>query len=122
LEAAGLLRRPVIPHDCETNYHMYYILLPDRATRDGLMTHLNHQGINAVFHYVPLHSSPMGQTFGYREGDLPVTEDVSGRLLRLPLYYEITEAEQEQVVNEITARLRSQRSRPLKVRPAVALA
>ena len=58
------------------------------------MAHLKQQGIHAVFHYVPLHTSPMGRTFGYREGDLPVTEDLSGRLLRLPLYYDITEEEQ----------------------------
>jgi dTDP-4-amino-4,6-dideoxygalactose transaminase len=101
LEGEGLLRLPVTPEDCDSNYHMFYILLPDRETRDGLMAHLKRQGIGAVFHYVPLHSSPMGQTYGYKEGDLPVTEEYSGRLLRLPLYYEITEEEQDRVVTEI---------------------
>ena len=62
---------------------------------------MNQNGIQAVFHYIPLHCSPIGQTFGYREGDLPVTEALSGRLLRLPLYYEISEAEQERVVSQI---------------------
>lgn len=72
--------------------------MQDRATRDDLITHLSLNAIQAVFHYVPLHSSPKGRTFGYEEGDLPVTEDLSGRLLRLPVYYEITEGEQQRVV------------------------
>ena len=75
-------------------------------TRDGLMQHLKQAGILAVFHYIPLHSSPMGLKLGYREGQLPVTEDLSARLLRLPLYHEITEAEQAEVVREVTAYLR----------------
>ena len=58
--------------------------------------------IHAVFHYVPLHSSPMGRTFGYQEGDLPVTEEISGRLLRLPFFPEITESEQCRVVEAIS--------------------
>ena len=68
---------------------------PHQAARDALIEHLQRHQILAVFHYVPLHSSPMGQTFGYREGDLPVTEDLSRRLVRLPLYHEITEDEQD---------------------------
>ena len=101
MEAEGLLRRPIIPYGCETNYHMYYILLPDVETRNGLMKHLNQQGIMAVFHYIPLHRSPMGQKMGYTEGDLKMTEEISGRLLRLPLYYEITKPQQELIVNSI---------------------
>ncbi len=72
-----------------------------RKLRDALMNHLKASGIHAVFHYVPLHSSPMGQKFGYCEHDLPVTEDISGRLLRLPFYYEISNDEQVRVVEEI---------------------
>lgn len=101
LEAEGLLRRPVIPYGCETNYHMYYILLPDRETRDGLMKHLNGLGIMAVFHYIPLHSAPMGLKLGYQEGELPVTEELSGRILRLPLYFEISDADKERVIDVI---------------------
>ena len=101
LEEEGLLRRPRTPDGCESNFHLFYILLPEQWIRDDLQTHLNQNGIQAVFHYIPLHSSPIGQTFGYREGDLPVTEAMSGRLLRLPLFYEITEQEQEHVVNQI---------------------
>ncbi len=113
LAADGLLALPQIPDDCQSNYHLFYILLPDRATRDDLMGHLNKQGIGAVFHYVPLHSSPMGRTFGYREGDLPVTEDLAGRLLRLPLYYEIGAAEQARVASEVAGFLRSRAPRPV---------
>jgi len=105
IASEGLLRLPLLPEDCDSNFHMFYILLPDRATRDGLMSHLHQAGINAVFHYIPLHSSPMGQTFGYRPGDLPVTEELSGRLLRLPLFYDITEEEQQRVVREVRAYL-----------------
>jgi len=101
LAAEGLLSLPQVPEECVSNFHLFYILLPDRATRDGLMKYLNQNGILAVFHYIPLHSSPMGQTFGYREGDLPVTEDLSGRLLRLPMFYDITEEEQSRVVAEV---------------------
>jgi dTDP-4-amino-4,6-dideoxygalactose transaminase len=106
LEAAGLLRLPRIPEDCDSNYHMFYLLLADQPTRDGLMTHLREHGILAVFHYVPLHSSPMGQKFGNREGDLPLTEDLSRRLVRLPFYYTLTEDEQMEVVDLVQAYLR----------------
>jgi len=101
LAAQGLVQLPFLPEDCESNYHLFYILLPDQSTRDGLIDHLRQHGITAVFHYVPLHSSPMGQTFGYRDGDLPVTEDVGRRLLRLPIYYEITTEEQMRVIEAI---------------------
>jgi dTDP-4-amino-4,6-dideoxygalactose transaminase len=102
LEAEGLLRRPVIPYGCETNYHMYYILLSDRETRDALMKHLNQRGITAVFHYIPLHSAPMGLKMGYEAGELPVTEELSGRLLRLPLYFEISDEDKHRVVQEVS--------------------
>jgi dTDP-4-amino-4,6-dideoxygalactose transaminase len=121
LEEEGLLRLPVVPEDCDSNYHLFYILLPDQPTRDALMAHLKEKGILAVFHYIPLHTSPMGRKFGYAEGDLPVTEERSGRLLRLPLYYEITEQEQLRVVSEVTAFCRSAVSRRLQLAPSVAL-
>ncbi len=102
LEDEGLLRLPRIPDGCETNYHMFYLLLPDLKTRTELIAHLKEQGILAVFHYVPLHTAPVGQQYGYREGDLPVTEDLSERLVRLPFYHDLTEQDQMQVVNEVT--------------------
>jgi len=107
LEAEGLLRRPVVPRHCETNYHMYYILLPSQDVRDGLLKHLHAAGIGAVFHYVPLHSSPLGIKLGGDPSALPVTSELSGRLLRLPLFYEITPEEQEQVCGEIQRFLRA---------------
>jgi dTDP-4-amino-4,6-dideoxygalactose transaminase len=101
LEEQGLLRLPCFPEECDSNYHLFYILLPDGPTRDGLMAHLRQNGILAVFHYVPLHSSPVGQKFVYRDGQFPVTEDLSGRLLRLPLYYDLTEEDQGRVVEGV---------------------
>jgi len=98
LQIQGLLSLPHIPEDCESNYHMFYIILSDREIRDGLMAFLKQNGIQSVFHFIPLHTSPMGQSFGYHEGDLPITEQFSGRLLRLPFYYEMTETELERVV------------------------
>jgi dTDP-4-amino-4,6-dideoxygalactose transaminase len=115
LEADGLLRLPVLPENCDGNYHLFYVLLPDNRARDGLLAHLNAQGIHAVFHYVPLHSSPMGQGFGYRAEDLPLTEDVSGRLLRLPFYHEMTEQEQAEVVGQVGQWLRGRAARPAVV-------
>jgi len=121
LATEALLQLPQIPEECRSNYHMFYILLPDRASRDGLMKRLKENGILAVFHYVPLHSSPMGQTFGYHEGDFPVTEDVSGRLLRLPLYYDITEEEQSRVVEQVRAFLEGASARRTTVASQPAL-
>jgi dTDP-4-amino-4,6-dideoxygalactose transaminase len=95
LDAAGLLRLPHIPENCTSNYHLLYILLPDVRIRNELLDFLKETGIEAVFHYVPLHSSPIGRRFGYKDGDLPVTEDLSRRLLRLPFYYDLTFAQKQ---------------------------
>lgn len=95
------LQLPVTPLGCESNYHLFHILLTDEKTRAALMAYLKGQGISAVFHYVPLHTSPQGLKLGYNAGDLPLTEDLSGRLLRLPFFCEITEAEQMRVVLQI---------------------
>ena len=103
LEKEGFLQMPVIPDECETNYHMFYILLKDQETRDALMQYLREHDINAVFHYIPLHTSPMGRSFGYREGQLPVTEDLSGRLLRLPFFNEISFSQQERITDWINS-------------------
>lgn len=92
------VRLPVIPSYCEQSFHMFYLLLPSLDDRQALIQHLASRGITSVFHYLPLHLSPMGQRFGGREGACPVTEDVSNRLLRLPFYNDINEAEQSEVV------------------------
>ena len=95
LETRGFFTLPIIPPDCESNYHMFYIVLNSFDERTRLIEHLKTQGILALFHYVPLHTSPMGTAMGYRAGMLPVTETVSERLLRLPMYYEMQEREGE---------------------------
>jgi dTDP-4-amino-4,6-dideoxygalactose transaminase len=101
MELQGFVELPSIPENVSTNHHLFYVLMPDIDTRDALISSLREQGINAVFHYVPLHTSPMGLKFGGREGDLPITEDISRRLVRLPFFYEITEAQQERVVSAV---------------------
>lgn len=106
VEADGLLRMPVCPTDCTPNSHIFYVLLPTNAVRNELIAHLHKNGILAVSHYVPLHDSPVGQSFGGRTGDLPVTENVSTRLLRLPLYYSMSEVDQERVVTNVISLLR----------------
>jgi len=98
LEKQGILRLPLIPKVCRSNYHMFYILLEDTKTRDGLMNYLREHKIDAVFHYIPLHTSPMGLKLAGGQKRLPVTEDLSGRLLRLPFYYQLTHEERTRVV------------------------
>lgn len=86
LEAEGKARRPIIPPNCQHNAHMYYLLLPDLKSRTTLIEKLDACGINAVFHYVPLHSSPAGRKYGKTQGDLSLTQELSDRLVRLPLW------------------------------------
>jgi dTDP-4-amino-4,6-dideoxygalactose transaminase len=103
LAAEGLVRLPIVPDGCTTNFHLFYLLMRDAATRDNLLTHLNARGIGAVFHYVPLHTSPMGRKLGCAVRELPVTDSISSRLIRLPFYYTITLDEQAEVVREVTS-------------------
>ncbi|MDY0208297.1 MAG: DegT/DnrJ/EryC1/StrS family aminotransferase, partial [Pseudomonas sp.] len=99
LEAQGLLRRPVSNADSAGhNAHMYYILLPDLQTRSRLIQALKEQNIHAVFHYIPLHSSPMGKQLCQKDYQLPVTDQVSEQLLRLPCYYELSFKEIEKII------------------------
>ncbi len=84
------------------NGHMFYVLLQDLAARTRLIAHLKARGIHSVFHYVPLHSSPAGRKFGRAAGPMTVTDGVSDRLLRLPLYYGLTGAEAAGIVAAIT--------------------
>ena len=101
LSAAGHLRLPHAPANCEHNAHMFYIIVKSEPVRARLLTHLKKNNIQAVFHYVPLHTSPMGRQYGCNPGDLPVTEDLSDRLLRLPCYYELSEQDQDLVITRI---------------------
>jgi dTDP-4-amino-4,6-dideoxygalactose transaminase len=99
------MRLPVVPPECESHYRSFHILLGSGRVRDGLMAYLKRHGVSAVFHFVPLHLSPMGRRFGYRAGDLPLTEDLAGRILRLPSFGTITAAQQDRVVDLVTAYL-----------------
>jgi dTDP-4-amino-4,6-dideoxygalactose transaminase len=92
---------PHVPAHCDQAYHMFYILLPSLAERQALIEHLRERGIMAVFHYQPLHHSTMGERFGGKAGDCPVTEDIADRLLRLPFFNGMTESEQERVVEAV---------------------
>lgn len=91
LEQQGLVRRPVVPAHCQHNAHMYYLLLPGLEQRTAFIEAMKARGVGAVFHYIPLHSSPAGQRFGRTSGELPVTDDVSDRLVRLPLFVELAD-------------------------------
>jgi dTDP-4-amino-4,6-dideoxygalactose transaminase len=90
LEQAGKLRLPVIPQGYRHNAHMFYILLNSAQEQAHLLAGMTKAGINAVFHYQPLHSAPAGRQYGRAHGALKVTEDLSGRLVRLPLFADIS--------------------------------
>jgi len=90
LEDEGRLRRPVVPHHCSHNAHMYYVLLDTGTDRTQLIEQLSEAGVNAVSHYVPLHSSPAGLRYGRVHGSMDVTDDAGARLLRLPLWAGMT--------------------------------
>lgn len=98
MEKAGKLKLPIIPNNCQTNYHFFHILLDSESHRNAIMSKMRSEGIQTTFHYVPLHSSPMGNKFGYKEGDLPITENLSGRLLRLPFFPDLKKEELEFVL------------------------
>jgi len=97
----GILHLPHIPDNCTSNHHMFYVITQDDSTQQELLAHLKNNGILAVFHYVPLHTSPMGLSLGYRPGMLPITESISGRLIRLPYYFELTDENIREIVREI---------------------
>ena len=98
----GEIRIPCDSNGCQDNSHLFCVILKDEKTRNALMDYLKSQGILAVFHYIPLHLSPVGRSMGYVEGQLPITESMSGRLLRLPFYYDLKQRQQTQVVEAIT--------------------
>ncbi len=92
---------PVVPEGCEPAYHMYYLILPSWQIRQALIALLKSRGIMAVFHYLPLHLSPMGQRLGGRPGACPVSETMSDRLLRLPFFNSLDPASQGRVIDAI---------------------
>jgi dTDP-4-amino-4,6-dideoxygalactose transaminase len=103
LAERGLVTLPTLPAHCGPNYHMFYVVVESLAVRTALIEHLQAAGILAVFHYVPLHTSPVGLSMGYRHGMLPVTEAMSERVLRLPLYPALTAEELGSVIDAIAS-------------------
>jgi len=98
-EASGKLRRPVVPPHCTHNAHIYYLLLPDLEARTSFISKLKQRDVQAIFHYIPLHSSPAGLKYGRANGDLPITQDISERLVRLPLWMNMSDKEIDQVIS-----------------------
>jgi len=92
---------PAVPEHCQQSYHLFYLVLPSGESRDALIDHLKSQGILSVFHYLPLHLSPMGRQFGGRVGDCPVTEHISERLVRLPFYNDMSDEDQARVIKAV---------------------
>jgi len=92
---------PTVPQTSQPTYHLFYLLMPSLEERQALIAHLRKQGILSVFHFQPLHLSKMGQRFGGKPGDCPVAESVSDRLVRLPFYNQLTEEEQESVIQAV---------------------
>jgi dTDP-4-amino-4,6-dideoxygalactose transaminase len=95
------IRLPSVPPNCEQAYHMYYVLLRGKAQRDRVLGEMTAAGVHATFHYVPLHSSPGGRRFAARESECPVTDDVSGRLLRLPFFTNLDDDDAARVVDSL---------------------
>jgi dTDP-4-amino-4,6-dideoxygalactose transaminase len=102
-EALGKLRRPRVPAGCSHNAHMYYILLPDLDRRTRFIERLKAGGVSAVFHYVPLHSSPYGRSAGRAAGELPVTDEAGDRLVRLPLWLGLEEHQRDVIAKVLEA-------------------
>jgi dTDP-4-amino-4,6-dideoxygalactose transaminase len=105
LENRGCVRRPIVPPDCEHNAHMFYLLTADAPTRTRLLRDLNERGVNAVFHYVPLHSSPAGARLARAHGRLETTESVSTRLVRLPIWIGLERSHVDRVVSSVESAL-----------------
>lgn len=101
LENRGLLRRPIIPEHCQHNAHMYYVLLPEKLPRDEILQKMKSQGIGAIFHYIPLHSSPAGRKFGRTSGELVNTDSCAERVIRLPLWIGLNIDQQQEIVTAL---------------------
>jgi dTDP-4-amino-4,6-dideoxygalactose transaminase len=95
------VKLPTVPSDCTQAYHLFYMLLPHANHRADFLNHLKQHGIYGTFHYLPLHLSPMGQRFAGQEGQCPVTEDVSARLVRLPLFVDLSTENQSKITDVV---------------------
>lgn len=101
LEDAGIVQLPFIPNECKHNAHMFYVMAKNLEERTALISHLKENGVQAVFHYVPLHSAAAGTKFGRFHGEDRFTTDTFNRLLRLPMYYGLTDSDVEYVCLKI---------------------
>ena len=101
LEVEERIRRPIIPTECQHNAHMYYLLLPTNELRDQVMAALKKHKVNAIFHYIPLHSSPAGQRYARVSGSMRYTDSLSGRLLRLPLWNNMHDSIRQTVIDAV---------------------
>jgi dTDP-4-amino-4,6-dideoxygalactose transaminase len=98
LELQGQVRRPTVPLECQHNAHIYYLLVNDLETRTEVLSALKQYGVQATFHYVPLHSAPAGRKYGRTQGELRVTDDICDRIVRLPLSAALTTSEVDHVI------------------------
>ena len=102
------LTRPTVPAGCDHNGHIYYVLLPDSRGRNAVLQSLNQQGIGATTHFVPLDQAPAGAAFARTVDNLTVTQDAAGRLLRLPLFHDLTTQDQDRVLEALSDAVRAQ--------------
>ena len=103
LSDAGKIELPVVPEGCTHNAHMFYIKCKDLEERTAFIQHMKEHGVGCVFHYIPLHSAPAGQKFGRFDGEDRCTTAESDRLVRLPMYYGLTEADRETVISAVNS-------------------
>jgi dTDP-4-amino-4,6-dideoxygalactose transaminase len=96
-----MIELPTVPDRAEHNGHMTFFFVRNRSLRDDLLGYLKAMGVPAAFHYVPLHSSPYGQRLGYTARDLPVTEELASRLIRMPMFIGMRSDQIEFVVTAI---------------------
>ncbi len=101
LEDAHYLRRPAIPEECQHNAHMYYLLVSDEKEKQNMIKHLRNNGICSLFHYMPLHLSTAGRKYTKTSGSLKLTENLSGRVIRLPLWIGLSEKQIERICDSI---------------------
>ena len=95
------VRLPTIPLHCESSYHMFYLIMPSKNSRDRLIDHLDKGEINSVFHYTPLHKSKVSKKFGWDNSKCPITIETSRRIIRLPIYYSLKMKKIEHIINKI---------------------
>lgn len=101
LEKSGKIRRPFIPDYSTHNAHMYYLIAENETVRNDMLKYCKDNGVYAIFHYIPLHISAMGKKLGYKEGDLPITEEYASRLIRLPLFADMSDDELQKVIETV---------------------